>query len=228
MLGAESRGAMQLRGRISVIPGGHDSPGLIVVAFIDEDLDRSMTAFRQGEGMNKPRFVRTKSGLREEVPADRPNALVRFLDAHSALWTAAVVISRRVARSYPTGEWWHLNAAVLDVIAADCGAQGVPVLFVRLPGKARRSFTSLQRLMDSRKFNYLDLDAAAPNGMHFENDAHINVAGHRFVADAIVEWMAKHPHQITQGKRKLVTQAAGESQHESDRASTRPAAATPR
>src|SRR3954470_20881192 len=32
MLGAESCGAMQLRGRISVIPLGQDSPGLIVIA----------------------------------------------------------------------------------------------------------------------------------------------------------------------------------------------------
>src|SRR5688572_4079814 len=32
MLGAVSCGAMQLRGRISVVPGGQDSPGLIGVA----------------------------------------------------------------------------------------------------------------------------------------------------------------------------------------------------
>src|SRR5437773_450261 len=32
MLGAASSGPMQLRGRISVVPGGQDSPGLIDVA----------------------------------------------------------------------------------------------------------------------------------------------------------------------------------------------------
>ena len=32
------------------------NPTLIIMGFIDQDLDRSLTAYRHGEGFNKPTF----------------------------------------------------------------------------------------------------------------------------------------------------------------------------
>jgi hypothetical protein len=164
-------------------------PDLLVVAFIDEDLDRSLTAFRQAEGFNKPTFELEDDTLRPQTPADRPNMLVRFLDRHSAIWTAGRLASRALGYHTDIGKWWRLNKAVFRSIVTDAKRAGVPLLFLRLPLKDWQSFPNLDRFMaveQARFLNLGDSHARPVFDVHFRTDGHINAAGHRFVAAALL------------------------------------------
>jgi hypothetical protein len=164
-------------------------PVLLVVAFTDEDFDRSLTAYRRREGFNKPRFVLESGQLRRQTPADTPNRLVRMLRSKSRVWSMA---ANGFERLRPFGEWWALNTAILDAIAADSKQRGVPVLIVRLPGGRAipRHFKSLADHMISRQTEFLDLGGpGAPPGIHFETDGHINPKGHQYVSGAISGWI---------------------------------------
>lgn len=167
-------------------------PSLVIVGFVDDNFDRSLTAYRSGEGFTKPTFTLEDGGLRPQTPDDRPAPLVRFLERHSALWTAGRVISRRFAYKMAFGQWWSQNAAILREMQKECRESGVPVLFVRLPQREWRRFPTLQSYMMRIGASYLDLsatDSAPPPGLHFARDSHINAEGHRHVAKAILEWI---------------------------------------
>jgi hypothetical protein len=163
------------------------SPDLVVVAFIDEDFNRSLTAYRRGEGFNKPRFLLDSGHLRLQTPEDVPNRLLSMLQTHSELWKAVTSYLRQFPRFK---ENWTLNTAILEAIAAECKLRGVPVLFVRLPGNSFREFNALADWMGGKGFEFIDLGTPViPSDIHFKNDRHINAKGHRFVADSMIQWL---------------------------------------
>lgn len=171
-----------------------NKPTFVVVGFIDQDLDRSLTAFRQGEGMAKPRFVLDAGTLRLEQPRDAPGRLWRWLDGNSSLWTAIEVARQKYARTHGGGEWFELNAEIFAAMHEESRAKGIPVLFVRMPERGHIPFPALERFMAARHMNYLDLSVDAPDGLHFATDAHINARGHAFVASRIARTMAGLQH----------------------------------
>lgn len=169
------------------------TPQMVIVAFIDQDWDRSLTAYRVFEGFNKPRFVLSKSGLRGEMKSDQPNLVLRLLDRYSSLFAAGVVTSRRIAKDRPHGEWWNLNSEIIKSIAEDCESHDVPVLFVRLPTAEHSRFPALTEFMNKQGLHYLDLAKDPPSGIHFTTDPHINADGHKYVATSILEILRGHP-----------------------------------
>jgi hypothetical protein len=168
-------------------------PTLIVVAFIDEDFDRSLTAFRPVEGFNKPSFVIDGGELRPRTPEDQPPALVTYLRRNLALGSIASQNMQQLGRQLPLGSWWTLNARLLEQIAADAEAMDVPVLFVRLPAPGQREFATLSAFMREINAHYLDLEAGTKDNAESEifisGDGHINAAGHQLVAAAIADWI---------------------------------------
>jgi hypothetical protein len=178
-------------------------PSVIIVAFIDDDLERSLTAYRKVEGFNKPRFVVDSVGsLRPQTSADVPNSFLMSLQSNSRLWN---VVSRPLSRMRPLSEWWILNTAIFEAIASDCGRQGVPVLFIRLPEESSKRFPSLDRFMQSKGFAFLNLGTPdIPEGLHFKNDGHINVRGHQFVARKITKWMQNEEQNGEWGKTDCI------------------------
>jgi len=176
-------------------------PALVVLAFIDENFDRSLTAYRRAEGFNKPRFVLESGRLRQQTAADRPSRFVQMLQSNSRIWG---MVASTVGRLRPFGEWWVLNTAILDAVADDCRQQGVPVLIVRLPQKKTSPFRfkPLADHLRSRGIEFLDLAVPeAPPGIHFKNDAHINAKGHQYVMESIADWIAKKTAAV--GRREL-------------------------
>ena len=167
-------------------------PRLIVVAFISSDLTRSEEAYRTFEGFNKPTFRLVNGQLVPETAGDRPNFLVRFLQHHSSLWRLARLADRALAHHYPHGEWWNLNAAILDALRDDCRRAGVPVLFIYIPTREWKEFPSLRAYMASNHANFIDLSqgefALAPD-MYLPRDGHLNEKGHRQVADALLHFI---------------------------------------
>lgn len=180
-------------------------PALIIVTFIDEDLNRSLTAYRRVEGFNKPRFVVDVFGnLRPQTSADIPNSLVLKIQSGSRLWRAA---SQPVRRLRPFSEWWTVNTAILEAIASDCERQQVPLLFVRLPARPLERFASLDRFLRRKGFEFLNLGTPEiPDGLHFEKDGHINAKGHQFAAAKIAEWIEKRLPQMVRAEANRLEQ----------------------
>ena len=165
-------------------------PELVVVAFISGDLTRSQEAHNPGFGL-KPVFKLAGGRLVPETAEDRPNFLVRFLQRNSSLWRVLQLADLTLARRYPHGEWWYLNAAILDAIRDDCRKAGVPVTFVYIP-TGWRAFPSLRAYMFRNQANFIDLSegefALAPD-MYIPRDGHLNEKGHRVVAAAVLRWL---------------------------------------
>ena len=164
------------------------APDLVIVAFIDNDLDRSLRVYRWGEGFNKPTFHLSDGGLRQLTAGEGPGFIIRLLDDNSYLWTAYQHLSRDLGYRIPFGNWWSVNEAIFKSIADDSKKAGVPVLLVRLPLKEWRDFPNLRRVMEDEQLNLLDLGAPEmrpSHAIHFATDGHINRAGHSFVADAL-------------------------------------------
>ncbi len=164
-------------------------PRLIAVAFISEDLARSQEAYRSTEGFNKPAFKLVDGQLAPETAEDRPSFLVRFLQRHSSVWRMARLGARALAHHYPYGEWWNLNAAILDAIRDDCRRADVPLLFIYLPSPEWKAFPTLRAYMARSQANFIDLSqgrfALTPD-MYIPGDMHLNAKGHRQVADAVL------------------------------------------
>ena len=61
-------------------------PDLIVVGVFDDDFRRSLNAFRESEGFNKPTFRLEGGELVRKQPEDRPGALGSFVERHSRVF----------------------------------------------------------------------------------------------------------------------------------------------
>jgi hypothetical protein len=177
-------------------------PDLVIVAFIDNDFDRSLTAYRPVEGFNKPTFALRDGTPVPAGPTDGPGGIVRWLEARSHLWSAGRRIVRNLSFHFPVSDWWRLNAAILRQIRAECERRGVPLLFVRLPLKDWRPFPLLGDAMERDGASYLDTVALGPpdRPVHFENDGHIDGRGHAWVAGLVEGWIDERLPELTRGR----------------------------
>lgn len=175
-------------------------PDLVVVAFISPDFTRSEEAYRLIEGFNKPVFKLVDGRLVPQTAADRPNAVVRFLQHHSSLWRLGRLALRRVAHQIPVGEWWSLNRAILDAIQADCRQRGVPLLFVYLPAKEWSHFPEIRSYMTRVGARFVDLSDPAHRltpELYFPGQgAHPNPEGHRFIAKILLDWIRRNMPEL--------------------------------
>jgi hypothetical protein len=170
-------------------------PRLVVVTFTSSNFARSEEAYRSTEGFNKPVFKLVDGQLVPKTPRDRPNSFVRFFEHHSSLWRVGRLADRTLAHRYPHGEWWYLNAAILDAIRDDCRKSEVPVLFVYIPSRAAGPFPSLRGYMSRNHANFTDLSqgefALAPD--MFIPGGDLNDKGNRQVSDAIQRRLKQDP-----------------------------------
>jgi hypothetical protein len=162
-------------------------PRLVVVAFIDQDWDRSLTAYRLVEGRAKPTFVLEADSLRPATADDAPSAVWRWLERRSAVLGLTRAVGRAAGYRAPVGSWWDTNTAILTAMVAEARAAGSEILFVRLPLRSAPSFPALEEFTDALGAPYLDLNGAPPADIHFTTDDHINPAGHAYVAAALEE-----------------------------------------
>jgi len=163
-------------------------PDLVVVLFIDEDFDRSLTSFRTTEGLSKPTFVLDRDRLRPLRADDRPHALWRWFETNSWLWSATQELARSSSYWLPIGDWWALNRALLASMVERCRDENIPLLLVRLPLRHPKPFPALEKEMRALGAHYLDLCSEAPDvdgPIHFPIDSHIDARGHRWVADQL-------------------------------------------
>lgn len=163
-------------------------PDRVVVLFIDQDLDRSLTAFRVEEGLNKPAFLLDDGRLRPLRSDDRPPGLWRWFEERSWLLSAGRSLARSTAYRISVGEWWELNRALFTAMLMRCREVNVPVLFVRLPVRPPKPFPVMAEQMQALGADYLDLSSSPPDTpIHFPHDGHIDARGHRWVASRLEE-----------------------------------------
>jgi hypothetical protein len=159
-------------------------PHFVIVAFIVDDFSRSTEAYRRFEGRNKPRFILRHGALVPETLADHPNFLLRFVQHNSSLWWMGRLAARSLGYYYPYGEWWTLNAAILDRIREDCRSAGVPLLFVYIHMLGDRPFPMLQSYMKANSANFIELSLSTDK--YIPKDLHLNEKGHAQVAEALL------------------------------------------
>lgn len=171
-------------------------PDLVLVGFIGDDFTRSLFAYRLYEGFNKPIFKVMDGRLVPKTPEDRPPVLVYFFARHSHAWTAGELALRLLKYYVPFGEWWTLNAAILDAIRHDCQTHNVPLLFIYYPSKRWLKFPSLRAYMQQVGAHFVDLTEETPPSLqpslHYPRDGHLNVQGHRYVAEVVLRWLRQH------------------------------------
>lgn len=161
------------------------NPDVVVVAFIDLDFTRSLTGFREPEGLNKPTFIISDGELRPQSIRDKSPAPLRWLQRNSAIWALARTMANGLGYSRPRGAWWSTNAAILDEIVRETAEAGSKLLLVRLPTMSARPFPQLATHLDTADVTFVDLASETQAGLFFQTDDHINEAGHRFVAEAL-------------------------------------------
>ncbi len=172
-------------------------PDLVIAGLFIDDFNRSFDAYRPTEGFNKPTFRLAGGTLVRTTAGDRPGRTVRFLERRSRLFTALRRADRRFGRTAGAGEWWSLNAAILDAMRRDAAEASTPLLFVHIPYREEIPFPALAAYMaDASKeeegAHFLDLPpwtAEQQQRLFFPRDVHLNAAGHRFLAEALERWI---------------------------------------
>lgn len=172
-------------------------PTQAVLSFIREDLDRSLSAYRQGHvWLEKPLFALVDGELVRMTSENRPGALRSWL-TQSVRWTG---LWRRVenslSRNFAVGYRWRLNRALFEEIRDTCRAADVPLLVVYLPVNRRHPAPVLEREFLEMSIDFLDLTPLLPadaESLYFPEDRHFNPAGHRFAAEAIAAALGDPP-----------------------------------
>jgi lysophospholipase L1-like esterase len=165
-------------------------PDLVIVAFISEDFTRSLY---------QPFVKLAKGAVENQTPADRPNALIRFIDRHSRLWTGLQQADRLLGHQLPIGAWWTLNRALLEDIRAMCREAGARTLFVYLPTRELRTFPAIRSYMQETASDFIDLGnqpPSPPRPFIYPYDGHPNPDGHRYIAEAVLAWIGREMPEL--------------------------------
>ena len=176
-------------------------PSLLIVCLIRKSFDRSQEAYRLPEGWNKPTFHLVHGALVQKTAADRPGALIRFLQHYSVIWRLSRLGSRTIAQHLPYSEWWHLNIAILQQIRADANMQRMPVLFVLIPTYYEPRFPALNAYMKQQGLRFIDLSEAQGfdrQTMYYPHDGHLNAAGHQWIAEKLYAWIRSNVSFLVQ------------------------------
>ncbi len=180
-----------------------DPPDIVVLSFIVDDLNRSMSAYRlrdtlerkRSEGLvgwvEKPAFDLGNDGrLHRLAREDRPRGATRWLAERSRILELLRRLENRVSRTLPVGHRWRLNREFFRAIAAECERLGARLLVVYIPARGE---TEIETPVFSHEFAklgipFLDLQQALPttvDDLYFAHDRHFNAEGHLFAARTI-------------------------------------------
>ncbi len=166
-------------------------PDLVVLAFIRNDLDRSLSAFRDGHiWLAKPTFRLVAGRLEPLTLENRPPLLSRLVTQKlrlSGLWRR---VESSLSRRFAVGYRWRLNRAIFEAIRDAASAAGAGLLVVYVPINRGHAAPVFEREFREMGIDYLDLRPLLPEdpaGLFYPRDRHFNAAGHRFTADAIEE-----------------------------------------
>ena len=102
-------------------------PHVVILAFIDDDVDRVLQAYRRDDGLNKPSFTLHDGELRLRTAED---ATSRFLNG---VMRRSRLLGLLAHEAYLTLEARPIVLAMLAEMARDCHAEGRRLVVVRIP-----------------------------------------------------------------------------------------------
>lgn len=173
-------------------------PDYVVLTFVADDLQRSMTSYTPG-GAGKPSFRLRDGRLERLTEENRPGEVRSWLQRHSRLLSLWHGFEWTLLQRRPFGSVWRLNRAIFEAIQARCEEAGIPLLVVYIPTDPHGGWKlgdGLGRGFADLGIHYLDMTPrfrGRAEALFFENDPHINSQGHQVVAEAIVEELGERP-----------------------------------
>jgi lysophospholipase L1-like esterase len=173
------------------------APDLVVAGIYPEDLERSLSAYRNK--MNKPTFRLDGGALVAMTASDRPGPVTRFLEERSRVFTLSRQVSVNAGYRFGVGEMWDLNAAMLDDMMRACRDARVPIVFVHVPPNTLDEFPALGKHLARAGALYVDpLPAmkAQSAPLYLERDMHLNEAGHALIASQVEALLRAHPEAL--------------------------------
>jgi GDSL-like lipase/acylhydrolase family protein len=163
-------------------------PDVVVLIFIDDDIDRVFEAFRGAEGLPKPSFEMVKGELRERKP-------------HTETILGSLLYRSRIAnviysRWYRPRESVRISAALLRRLAEKTSGYGEKLVLVRYPsieqvdGRGIYREYPFQKVLAGYAINYVEplevlRKVGDPRALYFAGDWHPTAKADRVVADAI-------------------------------------------
>ncbi len=168
---------------------------LVVLSFIRQDLDRSLSSYRKGHvWLEKPAFHLANGVLVRTTTANRPGPLASWFAQELRLGRLGRKTADALANRWPIGGRWRLNRALFVRIRDACSAAGVALLVVHLPVNPRAAAPLYAKEFAALGIDYLDLAALLPvaaDDLYFPHDRHFTPAGHRFAGAAIAHAIAE-------------------------------------
>ncbi len=162
---------------------------LVVVSFIHNDLDRSLSSYRQGHvWLEKPAFHLERGELVRTTAANRPGPLASWFAQDFRLGRLWQKAESSLAKRWPMGGRWRLNRALFVRMRDACFAAGVPLLVVHIPVNRHAAAPLYAREFAELGIDFLDLAPLLPasaDGLYFPHDHHFTPAGHRFAGREI-------------------------------------------
>ncbi len=163
-------------------------PDVVVLIFIDDDIDRVFEAFRGAEGLSKPSFEVVKGELRERQP-------------HTETIRGSLLYRSRIAnviysRWYRPRESVRISAALLRRLAEETSGYGEKLVLVRYPsidqvdGREVYRAYPFQKVLAGYGITYIEplevlRKVGDPRALYFVGDEHPTAKANRVVADAI-------------------------------------------
>lgn len=165
-------------------------PHLIILAFIDDDVDRVLEAYRRWEGYNKPSFT-LKDGQLVSRPIVPP--IPHFLNKISE---HSVLVSTLMHEFYLAADARPIVKHIFLDTAQDAQQRKAQFVVVRIPThiatKMDRFLNNFETIFKDTGVLYLDPSAemaTIPNWLHdlYVSDGHMSPAGNQYIANYIYQ-----------------------------------------
>lgn len=180
------------------------APDLVILTFVRPDLDRSLSSYRKDHIWRwKPAFRLAGRRLVPMTTDNRPGPIRSFVHRHSRLYRQWRKLESSLSLRFAVGYRWRLNRAIFEAIQEECRLAAVPLVVVHVPINRRSPAPMFGKEFAEMGIDYLDLGTHLPadaDTLYHPRDRHLNVAGHRFVAEAIHRFLIA---------RQLVQEASG-------------------
>lgn len=178
-------------------------PDIVVVAFVLDDLNRTMSAYRLRDTLQtlrsqgrvgwvpKPAFDLNDRGELERLgPESRPRGLLEAIADRSRIAEALRRVENRLSLRRPIGHRWRLNRKIFEEIRAESERLGARLLVVYVPAKGleKRPTPVFESEFADLGIPFLDLRSRLPRNygdLYFEHDRHFNERGQAFAANEI-------------------------------------------
>jgi hypothetical protein len=165
------------------------SPKVVILAFIDDDVERVLEAYRRAECMNKPCFEIRDGAL---VPQDSPTGFELFLNR---IARKSVFFGTMLRSAYLFTDAKPVVARLLSKLASDTARTGGRLVVLRIPtrndatrsGSIRRRMVSCAGAVEAAGARYLDareelMQVPGWYSDFYVQDGHLSVPGQRFMA----------------------------------------------